>query len=60
MFILVLSHRSERTPLSQKLELEFGLRSECLDKLIPLDVFFRVFRFYKASFNALSSSFVKF
>ena len=42
----------------ERLALKFGLSSELLDK-IPvrnlLDVLFRVFRFFKASFCALTS-----
>ena len=44
-------------------ELKFGLGSEFFDKIpvrILLDVLFRVFRFSKASFNALTSSFITF
>ena len=47
----------------ERLELKFGLSSEFFDKIpvrILLDVLFRVFRFSKASFNALASSFMKF
>ena len=45
------------------LELKFGLSSEFFDKIpvrILLDVLFRVFRFSKASFSALTSSFMTF
>ena len=47
----------------KRLELKFGLSSEFFDKIpvrILLDVLFRVFRFSKASFYALASSFVTF
>ena len=47
----------------ERLELKFGLSSEFFDKIpvrILLDVLFRVFRFSKASFNALTSSFMTF
>ena len=47
----------------KRLGLEFGLSSEFFDKIpvrILLDVLFRVFRFSKASFCALSSSFMTF
>ena len=47
----------------ERLELKFGLSSEFSDKIpvrILLDVLFRVFRFSKASFYALSSSFMTF
>ena len=47
----------------ERLELKFGLSSELFDKIpvrILLDVLFRVFRFSKASFYALASSFMTF
>ena len=47
----------------ERLELKFGLSSEFLDKIpvrILLDVLFRVFRFFKTSFCALTSSFMTF
>ena len=50
----------------KSLELKFGLSSEfseCLDNVpvgILLNVLFHVFRFSKACFNALTSSFIKF
>ena len=47
----------------ERLELKFGLSSEFFDKIpvrILLDVLFRVFRFSKASFYALASSFMIF
>ena len=47
----------------ERLELKFGLSSEFFDKIpvrIILDVLFRVFRFSKASFSALTSSFITF
>ena len=47
----------------ERLELKFGLSSEFFDKIlvrILLDMLFRVFRFSKASFYALASSFMKF
>ena len=47
----------------ERLELTFGLSSEFFDKIlvrILLDVLFRVFRFSKASFYALASSFMTF
>ena len=47
----------------ERLELKFGLSSEFFDKIpvrILLDVLFRVFRFSKASFCALISSFTAF
>ena len=47
----------------KRLELKFGLSSDFFDKIpvrILLDVLFRVFRFSKASFCALTSSFMTF
>ena len=47
----------------ERLELKFGLSSEFFDKIpvrILLDVLFREFRFSKASFYALASSFMTF
>ena len=47
----------------ERLELKFGLSSEFFDKIpvrILLDVLRRVFRFSKASFCALASSFITF
>ena len=47
----------------ERLALKFGLSSELNDKIpvgILLDVLFRVFRFSKASFCALTSSFMTF
>ena len=47
----------------EHLELKFGLSSEFFDKIpvkIPLNVLFLVFRFSKASFYALASSFMTF
>ena len=47
----------------ERLELKFGLSSEFFNKIpvrILLDVLFRVFRFFKASFYALASSFMTF
>ena len=57
MFIL---DRIDRELLNslERLALKFGLISEFLDKIpvrILLDVLFRVFRFSKASFCALTS-----
>ena len=46
----------------KRLELKFGLSSEFFDKIpvrILLDVLFRVFRFFKSLFYALTSSFMK-
>ena len=47
----------------ERLELKFGLGSGFFDKIpvrILLGVLFRVFRFSKASFHALASSFMTF
>ena len=47
----------------ERLELKFGLSLEFFDKIpvrILLDVLFREFRFSKASFYALASSFMTF
>ena len=58
MFILARIDRELHS--LERLELKFGLSSEFFDKLpvgILLDVLFRVFRFSKASFYALASSF---
>ena len=61
MFIL---DRIDRELHSLKsLELKFGLGSGLFGKIlvrILLNVRFRVFRFSKASFNALTSSFITF
>jgi len=61
MFILDCIDRE--LPSLERLELKFGLSSEFFDKIpvrIPLDVLFRVFRFSKASFSALTSTFMTF
>ena len=62
MFIL---NRIDRELLHSldRLELKFSLSSEFFDKIpvrIPLDVLFRVLRFSKAFFCALTSSFMTF
>ena len=47
----------------ERLELKFGLSSDFFNKIpvrILLDVLFSVFRFFKASFYALASSFMTF
>ena len=65
MFILDRIDRELQHSL-ERLELKFGLGSEFFDKIpfspfrIVLDVLFRVFRFSKASFCALTSSFMTF
>ena len=56
MFILDLIDRE--LPSLERLELKFGLRLEFFDKItvrILVDVLFLVFRFSKASFNALAT-----
>ena len=61
MFILDRIDRELQT--LKRLELKFGLSSEYFDKIpvrILLDVLLRVFRFSKASFYALASSFMAF
>ena len=55
-------HINQKLHSFERLELKFGLSSEFFDK-IPvriLDMLFRVFRFSKASFCALASSFMTF
>ena len=62
MFILERIHRELLHSL-ERLELKFGLSSEFFEKIpvrILLDVLFRVLRFSKASFYALTSSFMTF
>ena len=62
MFILDRIDRELQHSL-ERLELKFGLGSEFFDKIpfrILLDVLVRVFRFSKASFCALTSSFMTF
>ena len=59
----VMNYVSELLHSLKRLELKFGLSSEFFDKIpvrILLDVLFRVFRFSKASFYALASSFTTF
>ena len=61
MFILDRINREH--PSLEHLELKFGLSSEFFNKTlvrILLDVLFHVFRFFKASFYALASSFMTF
>ena len=64
IFAMFILDRVDQELLSLKhLELKFGLSSEFFNKIpvrILLDVLFRVFRFFKASFYALSSSFMTF
>ena len=61
MFILDLINRELQS--LERLELKFGVNSDFFDKIpvrILLDVLFCVFRFSKASFYALASSFMTF
>ena len=56
-------HINQKLHSFERLELKFGLSSEFFDKIpvrILLDMLFRVFRFSKASFYALASSFMTF
>ena len=56
-------HINQKLHSFERLELKFGLSSEFFDKIpvrIYLDVLFRVFRVSKASFCALTSSFMTF
>ena len=63
---LILDRIDQELHTLKHLELKFGLSSEYVeffDKIsvkILLDVLFRVFRFSKASFYALTSSFITF
>ena len=61
--MFILDRIDRELPSLERLELKFGLSSEFFDKIpvrILLDVLFRVFRFSKASFYALTSSFITF
>ena len=61
--MFVLDRIDQELPSLKHLELKFGLSSEFFDKIpvrILLDVLFCVFRFSKASFYALASSFMTF
>ena len=62
MFDMFILDRIDRELHSlERLEFKFGLSSEVFDKIpvtILLDVLFRVFRFSKASFYDLVSSFI--
>ena len=51
--MFILDHIDRELPSLEHLELKFGLSSEVFNKIpvrILLDVLFRVFRFFKASF----------
>ena len=59
--MFILDHIDRELPSLEHLELKFGLSSEFFNKIpvrILLDLLFRVFRFFKASFYALASSFM--
>ena len=61
--MFILDRIDRELPSLERLELKFGLSSEFFNKIpvrILLDVLFRVFRFSKASFSALTSSFMTF
>ena len=57
--MFILDRIDQELPSLERLELKFGLSSEFFNKIL-LDVLFRVFRFLKASFYALASSFMTF
>ena len=55
--MFILDRIDRELPSLERLELKFGLSSEFFNKIpvrILLDVLFRLFRFFKASFYALS------
>ena len=61
--MFILDRIDRELPSLERLELKFGLSSEFFNKIpvrILLDVLFCVFRFFKASFYALASSFMTF
>ena len=61
--MFILDHIDQELHSLEPLELKFGLSSEFFDEIpfrILLDVLFRVFRFSKAPFYALASSFMTF
>ena len=60
--MFILDRIVRELPSLERLELKFGLSSEFFNKILVriLDVLFRVFRFFKASFYALASSFMTF
>ena len=61
--MFILDRIDRELPFLERLEIKFGLSSEIFNKIsvrILLDVPFRVFRFFKASFYALASSFMTF
>ena len=61
--MFILDRIDRKLPSLERLELKLGLSSEFFNKIpvrILLDVLFLVFRFFKASFYALASSFMRF
>ena len=59
--MFILDHINQKLHTLERLELKFGLSSEFFNKIpvrILLDVLFRVFRFSKVSFYALSGIFI--
>ena len=62
-YVAILDNIDRELHSLECLELKFGISSEFFDKMpvrILLDVLFRVVRFSKASFCALTSSFMTF
>ena len=62
-YVAILDNIDQELYSLERLELKFGISSEFFDKMpvrILLDVLFRVVRFSKASFCALTSSFMTF
>ena len=62
-YVAILDNIDRELYSLERLELKFGISSEFFDKMpvrILLDVLFRVVRFSKASFCALTSSFMTF
>ena len=61
--MVILDRIDRELPSLERLELKFGLSSEFFNKIpvrILVDVPFRVFRFFKAAFYVLASSFMTF
>ena len=61
--MFILDRTDRELPSLERLELKFGLSSEFFNKIpvrILLDVLFRAFRYFKASFHVLASSFMTF
>ena len=62
-YVAILDNIDRELHSLERLELKFGISSKFFDKMpvrILLDVLFRVVRFSKASFYALTSSFMTF